>query len=254
MSISFECPQCGKKLKAPGSAAGKSSSCPGCGIKVTCPEPVYDAEVVEMELARAKPKGFDPFADVDDDKPYGVMGPPPEGSSSDENRPCPMCGEMIVATAAKCRYCDEVFDETIKRSGKAKSGKGKKKAILRSIARVSAISPDLHLDPNPGLDRVFHVYSHGAQGGSQQLIGSNPRDHRSVFSCLDGRWSGCDGLRVHAHDEAFECLGGHTCASSTESGAVGGLIALLVINGIATNRLRNSGISVGFFGADMSDF
>ena len=48
MPISFQCPHCGKKLKAPDSAAGKSSTCPGCGNKVTCPEPVYDAEVVEM--------------------------------------------------------------------------------------------------------------------------------------------------------------------------------------------------------------
>ncbi len=125
MAISFQCPQCGKKLKAPDDAAGKSSSCPGCGSKVTCPEPVYDAEVVEMELTPDKPKGFDPFADLDDDKPYGVVGPPAAAQTSDESRrPCPMCGEMIVATAAKCRYCGEVFDPTLK---KAKSKKKKKK-------------------------------------------------------------------------------------------------------------------------------
>ena len=29
-----------------------------------------------MQLTPVKPKGFDPFADVDDDKPYGVAGPP----------------------------------------------------------------------------------------------------------------------------------------------------------------------------------
>jgi predicted RNA-binding Zn-ribbon protein involved in translation (DUF1610 family) len=125
MAISFQCPQCGKKLKAPDDAAGKSSSCPGCGSKVTCPEPVYDAEVVEMDLAPQKPKGFDPYAELDDDKPYGVVGPPAAAQTSDESRrPCPMCGEMIVATAAKCRYCGEVFDPTLK---KAKSKKKKKK-------------------------------------------------------------------------------------------------------------------------------
>ena len=48
MPISFQCPGCGKKLKAPDKAAGKTSTCPGCGGPVTCPEPVYDAEVVEM--------------------------------------------------------------------------------------------------------------------------------------------------------------------------------------------------------------
>jgi predicted RNA-binding Zn-ribbon protein involved in translation (DUF1610 family) len=125
MAISFQCPQCGKKLKAPDNAAGKSSSCPGCGSKVTCPEPVYDAEVVDMEIAPDKPKGFDPFADLDDDKPYGVVGPPAAAQPSDDGRrPCPMCGEMIVTTAAKCRYCGEVFDPTLK---KAKSKKKKTK-------------------------------------------------------------------------------------------------------------------------------
>ena len=37
MSIAFQCPHCGKKLKAPDSAASKSSKCPGCGETVTCP-------------------------------------------------------------------------------------------------------------------------------------------------------------------------------------------------------------------------
>ena len=36
-----------------------------------------------------------------------------------------MCGEMIVATAAKCRFCGEVFDPTLK---KIKSKKKKKKS------------------------------------------------------------------------------------------------------------------------------
>jgi predicted RNA-binding Zn-ribbon protein involved in translation (DUF1610 family) len=125
MSISFQCPACGKKLKAPDNAAGKSSTCPGCGGRVTCPEPIYDAEVVEMELAPEKPKGFDPYAEMEDDKPYGVVEPEPQEQVPDDGRrPCPMCGEMIVAGAAKCRYCGEVFDATLK---KAKSKKKKKK-------------------------------------------------------------------------------------------------------------------------------
>jgi DNA-directed RNA polymerase subunit M/transcription elongation factor TFIIS len=125
MSISFQCPRCGKKLKAPDNAIGKSSSCPGCGGKVTCPEPIYDAEVVEMQLPPEKPRGFDPYEELDDGKPYGVLAPQPvEQPSDDSRRPCPMCGEMIVTTAAKCRFCGEVFDATLK---KAKSKKKKKK-------------------------------------------------------------------------------------------------------------------------------
>ncbi len=117
MPISFQCPNCGKKLKAPESAVGQSSTCPGCGKMVTCPEPVYDAEIVETNMAPDKPAGFNPFADFDDDRPYGIANPPPTESSSTESRhPCPMCGEMILITAAKCRFCGEVFDSTLKRA------------------------------------------------------------------------------------------------------------------------------------------
>jgi len=130
MPISFQCPRCGKKLKAPESAAGKSSKCPGCGGTVTCPEPIYDAEVVEMTMTPEKPPGFNPFADLDDDKPYAIVNPPAAQESVVESRrPCPMCGEMILASAAKCRFCGEVFDPALK---KVKS-KGKKKS--KSISR-----------------------------------------------------------------------------------------------------------------------
>jgi predicted RNA-binding Zn-ribbon protein involved in translation (DUF1610 family) len=124
MPISFTCSTCGKKLKAPDNAAGKSSKCPGCGSTVTCPEPVYDAELVD-----APPAGFDPYGDVDSDKPYAVAGPgpgapaEPEAPSGEARRPCPMCGEMIVTTAAKCRYCGEVFDPALKKAKKKKKGR-----------------------------------------------------------------------------------------------------------------------------------
>jgi predicted RNA-binding Zn-ribbon protein involved in translation (DUF1610 family) len=121
MSISFQCPDCGKKLKAPESAAGKSSTCPGCGNTVICPDPVYDAEVVDTGT---KPPGFNPFADLDDDRPYGVAKPSPaDESSTDSRRPCPMCGEMILTTAAKCRFCGEVFDPTLKNAKGTKKSK-----------------------------------------------------------------------------------------------------------------------------------
>ncbi len=95
---------------------------------MTCPEPVYDAEVVDMTLeSPAKPAGLNPYADLDDDKPYGVVDPGPAAAAPDSRRPCPMCGEMIVAGAAKCRYCGEVFDPTLKKvKSKSKSKKSKK--------------------------------------------------------------------------------------------------------------------------------
>src|SRR5262252_974327 len=109
MPISFSCPQCGKKLKAPDNAVGKTSKCPGCGSPVTCPEPIYDAELVEAPPA--VPGGVDPYADADPSQAYAMVEPEPAAAPAAEpRRPCPMCGEMILATAAKCRYCGEIFD------------------------------------------------------------------------------------------------------------------------------------------------
>jgi predicted RNA-binding Zn-ribbon protein involved in translation (DUF1610 family) len=114
--ITFQCPGCGKKLKAPDSAVGKTSRCPGCGNPVTCPEPVYDAELVD-----APPGGVDPFGDLGAGGAYNLAAPGPGAAAAPEappgeaRRPCPMCGEMIVATAAKCRYCGEVFDPALKK-------------------------------------------------------------------------------------------------------------------------------------------
>ncbi len=43
-----------------------------------------------------------------------------------------MCGEMILTTAAKCRYCGEVFDSTLKKTKKS----GGKKGELRKVAAL----------------------------------------------------------------------------------------------------------------------
>ncbi len=128
MPISFACPKCGKNLKAPDSAVGKSSTCPGCGSRVTCPEPVYEAELVE-----AAPGGPDIFGDLGDPAPYGVSPGATEARApaAEARRPCPMCGEMIVADAAKCRFCGEIFDPAVKKA--AKSGKGGKKGKFKSV-------------------------------------------------------------------------------------------------------------------------
>ena len=72
MSISFQCPHCSKNLKAPESAAGRSSNCPRCGSMVTCPEPVYEAEVVVTKPGPAHLPKVDPYADLDDGTPYAI--------------------------------------------------------------------------------------------------------------------------------------------------------------------------------------
>ncbi len=131
MPISFVCPRCGKKLKAPDDAVGKASRCPGCGTAVTCPEPILDAELIdpasgEPEFLTAEPTPLVGL-EASSSPPYAVAGPgPTPAPPAEARRPCPMCGEMIVVGAAKCRFCGEVFDESIAKSysGRASGEEG----------------------------------------------------------------------------------------------------------------------------------
>lgn len=117
MAIRVTCNVCGKTLQAKDSSAGKKAKCPGCGAVIEVPEAIYDAEVIADRGAGAPPE--DEFGGMD------IGGY--EDAAADDRRPCPACGEMIKASASRCRYCGEVFDEGLKR-------KTKKKKSRRSVA------------------------------------------------------------------------------------------------------------------------
>jgi hypothetical protein len=178
MAITFNCPHCKKKLKAPDSAAGKTSPCPYCGGLAACPELVYEAEVVlvspgkspapqppparpaakivspprEVPVARivSQPPAAVPVAklvstvdeprielDDDDGRPYALVNPPQAAAAEspvESRRPCSSCGERILASAAICRFCGEVFDPALKK-GKVK--KPKKSFSKNSYSRTS---------------------------------------------------------------------------------------------------------------------
>ncbi len=106
MAISVDCPSCGKTLKAKDSAAGMTAKCPSCSEPIQIPEisEVYDAEDEFGVTASA-----------------GTDLPRNSGAASDQ-RPCPMCGELINALAKKCRFCGEVFDKKLKKKQSMSSG------------------------------------------------------------------------------------------------------------------------------------
>lgn len=127
MAIRFTCDHCGAKLKAPDGTTGRSTRCLKCGKAVTIPEPIFDAEVVDEPGGGSEfITAADTFEEEDAD-PYGLKDEP-LGALPEARRPCPMCGEMIVASAVKCRFCGEVFDQKLKKAeAKIKGKKGKKK-------------------------------------------------------------------------------------------------------------------------------
>jgi hypothetical protein len=146
MPISMKCPQCGKKLNAPDSAAGKRARCPHCKTIVTLPEAaapppdeLLDAEPMQEqpqdEYGIAPSGGTPPAAPpMGDDFGEYDMAPDPVappaytpsggggggggggGDASTPRRPCPMCGEMIPVSAVQCRFCKEIFDPKLKKA------------------------------------------------------------------------------------------------------------------------------------------
>lgn len=116
MAIQVTCAHCHAKLTTDDSKAGRRAKCPKCGgvIEIPVPRPADDDdEILDPEIG--PPLGFS-------DEEYELEAPPPEPAKPADRKPCPMCGEMIARDAVKCRYCGEIFDETLKKSAK----KGKK--------------------------------------------------------------------------------------------------------------------------------
>src|SRR5437016_4721689 len=92
MSITCECPECGKRLKAADSAAGKKAKCPDCGAGVPIPKP-------KPKVKKAVAADDDEFDLQKLNIDAGIEGPVDEDEIA-----CPMCGEMIRSNASKCRY------------------------------------------------------------------------------------------------------------------------------------------------------
>jgi predicted RNA-binding Zn-ribbon protein involved in translation (DUF1610 family) len=117
MPINMSCPSCAKVLAAPDSAVGKRAKCPACGQIMIVPDAVRDTELVGDH------GGQHSFPSSSASGPAGQAGPwlgdtPATGAEptvpGDARRPCPECGEMIIASAAKCRFCSAIFDPRLR--------------------------------------------------------------------------------------------------------------------------------------------
>jgi predicted RNA-binding Zn-ribbon protein involved in translation (DUF1610 family) len=236
MAISFSCAQCGRNLKAPDSAAGRSSKCPGCGSTVTCPDAVYDAELLEETPATAEAYGV-----LDADQPYAMTAEPVEAAapSGEVRRACPVCGEMIVATAAKCRFCGEVFDDQLVKGGK----KGKLKSIASAQRNLVTC--------------IFFQFITFIVFMVLKAIVDRNQDPLLTLILV------CDVVAL-----IVVVIGGIICTFllapkvySTGTGVLLGLLTfvpylgwliLVIVNQRATATLRDNGYEVGLFGAKTS--
>jgi predicted RNA-binding Zn-ribbon protein involved in translation (DUF1610 family) len=103
----MSCRACGKAF----AAVGKEAECPACGQIMVEPEPVRGAEDVGVSGPGPAPSESDPMVELvaRESAPAGANAP----VQNPVRRPCPECGELIIASAAACRFCGAVFDRRV---------------------------------------------------------------------------------------------------------------------------------------------
>jgi hypothetical protein len=254
MPTSVKCRNCNTPLPAPDSEPGGHVTCRACGWRVPVPEAPKAAEVRDdsrpQQEAKATedpdlldgslliaevvtPQASEPSA-TDADR-AGQAADSSDGKASDvARRPCPMCGELIVATAAKCRFCGAFFDEQLRRESRRAGGRNdlrtiaaRQKAIMicilvdiLSVAAVIALPRELKILPAAtlviaGIASVVYVF----------LLSM------SLYSVGTGVILGLLTFIPYV-----------------------GLVVLVTVSAKATRELREYGYKVGFMGADMSQF
>jgi hypothetical protein len=131
MPISLQCPSCGKKLKAPDQAAGKTLSCPNCQGKINIP-----METIRLPATSAR-KGPPPLppvlpSEIEYDGEITEAYEPEDQESGPKpirrrEKDCLSCGEAVAEKARVCKHCGaDPDEEPMPKSGKnaRQSGKG----------------------------------------------------------------------------------------------------------------------------------
>ncbi len=130
MPISLSCPTCGKRLKAPDEAAGKTVTCPKCSCRMTLPtsEPVPRSRTVvrpvvpeerEYEPADEPPRPSRRSSRQQADDDYE------EDDEPARTKYCHECGRRIRTRAEICPKCgvrQPDSDDGPRRSGKSRDG------------------------------------------------------------------------------------------------------------------------------------
>lgn len=109
MPIKVKCSGCGVSLSTPDASAGKRAKCPQCGHAIQVPKLPVEEVILDAENSI--------FDDISDDELTSGA------ATHDDRKPCPACGERIFFDAIKCRYCGEIFDQTLKKQDRKKRKK-----------------------------------------------------------------------------------------------------------------------------------
>jgi uncharacterized RDD family membrane protein YckC/DNA-directed RNA polymerase subunit RPC12/RpoP len=154
MTIVFNCGDCGSRIQAPDNLVGQQARCPTCQAVVTVPEKLSDAEEVPSQPSQSRHWEGDITSPSPTGSPWGERSAYGEEPGEEGRRPCPMCGEKILTSAIKCRYCGEVFDPALRSSVGSRYG-GRAGGGNRPLASLGARFGGAMLDGLAGMVAVL---------------------------------------------------------------------------------------------------
>jgi hypothetical protein len=90
--VNCTCPHCSQALEVPEELLGKTVECPACkgAIRLPAPQPIPAPQPARNKV-------------VVGNRPAAAFG-------GLKTKPCPMCGEDILAVAKKCKHCGSMLD------------------------------------------------------------------------------------------------------------------------------------------------
>jgi hypothetical protein len=94
----WECPHCRQHIEYPTEGAGTEIGCPGCGVSITLPPTLSDAEF-EAELKKIKDEHEQRLADLA--KKEEIL------NSNPNLNLCKTCSGIVAASAEFCVHCGQ---------------------------------------------------------------------------------------------------------------------------------------------------